>query len=141
MRMNFKMDSVRGFVVGLTLLSFTACTSLQPIRDFTPSRIREQVHAGDRVSILWRSGAQYDVTVTAVDADALHGTATDGKHYKILFEDIRSIEVEKTRGWQVGTVFGATLTVGLVAFLLALIKGWEPGGGESGSSGSSGSRD
>jgi hypothetical protein len=137
--MKFKAISepLRLAVVGITLLSFTACTSLQPIRDFTPSKIHDQVHRGDRVSIVWRNGSEYNLEVFAVDADALRGRADDGKNYKVLFEDIRSIEVEKVRGWQVATGFGAILTIGVIAFLVALIRGWDPGGGgESGSSGS-----
>ncbi len=121
--------------VALTLLSFTACTTLQPIYDFTPSKIRQQVHVGDRVLVVWRSGAEYDLTVISIDDDALHGRTDAGKQYKMAFEGIRAIEVEKTRGWQTATGFGAVLTVGLIAFLLALLKGWDPGGGgESGSS-------
>lgn len=127
----------RNLVVAVTLLAFTACTSMQPIRDFTPSRIREQVHVGDHVFIDATNGSGYDLHVDQIDTDALLGHAPSGKRYKIAFESIRTIQVEKTSGWQAGTGFGAILTVGLIAFLLALLKGWDPGGGgESGSSGS-----
>ena len=124
--------------VAVTLLSFTACTTMQPMRDFTPSRIRHQVEPGQHVSIVAENGNTYDLVVTAVDDDSLTGTAPSGKAYRIHYEAIESIDVERTSGWQVGTGFGAVLTVGLIAFLLALIKGWDPGGGGESSSGGGG---
>jgi hypothetical protein len=120
------------------MVSFTACTTMQPIHDFTPSKIHDRVRVGDHVSIIWRSGAQYDVEVTGIDDDALHGRTAAGKHYKIAFEGIRSIEVAKTSGWQVATGVGAVVTVAVIAFIIALIRGLHDSGAGGESSSSSG---
>lgn len=132
-------SALRLAIVGIMLISFTACTTLQPLQDFTPSKIREQVHVGDRVSIVWRSGARYDIKVTAVDADALHGVTDAGKAYKFLFEGIRSIEVEKRRGWQIGTGIGAAVTVAVVAFIFLLLRSLRSDTGSGGEGGRSSS--
>lgn len=129
----------RYLVVAVTLLCFTGCaTTMVPLTNFTPSRITSEVQVGERVVIGAIDGKVYDLTVTSMRADALYGTAQSGKRYKIPFESIQDITVERKSGWQAGTAFGGILTVGLIAFLLALLKGWDPGGGgESGSGGGS----
>lgn len=110
----------RNLLLAITLLSFTACTTLQPLEDFSPSRIRQQVEVGDRVQIVAMTGATYDLKVTKIGVDALHGKARSGKQYKVMFEAIRSIQIEKVSGWKVATAVGATMTT-LVVIVSALV--------------------
>src|SRR5689334_7752374 len=91
------MTLFRYIVVALTLVSFTACTSMQPIEDVRPSTIRSQVAVGDRASVVFAK-VRYDITVTAVDAEALHGVSAAGKAYKFPFEGIQAIDVEQSSG-------------------------------------------
>lgn len=108
----------RNAAVAITLLSFAGCTTLRPIEDFSPSRIRAGVEAGDRVRIVTLTDARYDLEVTRVESDALYGTARSGKAYKVMFEAIRTIEVEKVAGWKVATGVGATVTALAAAVML-----------------------
>ena len=112
-------------VVALVLPAFVACSSLQPLEDFSPSRIVAKVEPGDEVHIVTLTGSIYDLTVTRVDADSLSGRASSGKRFKIMFEAIQYIEVEeadalKTVGATLLTayaVLSAILVYAVVVFL------------------------
>ena len=106
-------------VIWLTLLSFTACTSLRPIEDFSPSRIRAQVEVGDDVHIVTRKGATYDLTVTRVESDALVGRAESGKLWKVHYEAIEYIEVEEAD--LVGTAGGVLMSFYVVVVTITTI--------------------
>jgi len=127
----------RNFVVLVTLLAYTtliACTSMRPIEDFSPSKIREQVHVGDRASVVYGSSGRYDITVTAVDADALHGVTDAGNGYKFPFEKIRAIDVERTSK---GKTTAVVVPIAVTAFIILLIRslkwGGDPGSADPGS--------
>lgn len=108
----------RNTVVALTVLSFTACTTMRPIEDFSPSSIRQQVEPGDEVHIVTVTDAIYDLTVTKVEADALVGATDAGKSYRVHYEAIKYIEAEKTDAWKTaGTALGGTI---VLLYLLAL---------------------
>lgn len=135
------MTFARNIVAVVTLLAYTtltACTSMRPLEDFSPSKIREEVQVGDRASIVFGPG-RYDVRVTAVDAEALHGVTDAGKAYKFPFEGIRSIDVEQTSK---GKTAAVAISVAVTAFIILLIRsikwGDPGGGGEQGGSGNGG---
>jgi cytochrome c-type biogenesis protein CcmH/NrfG len=119
------MRILRNGCVALTLLCFAGCTTLQPIEDFSPSKIRETVEVGDQVSIVAMNGRTYDLEVTAVEADALRGVAASGKAYKIKYEAIRSIRAEQIHAGHtagaVGTTVGAVVTVAAVVTFIAVL--------------------
>jgi len=115
------VTALRGLAVSITLLCFTGCTTLQPLADFSPSTLRQEVEVGDRVQLVTLEGVAYDLTVTRVDADALHGHGDTGKQYKVMFEAIRTIRVEKLSGWKVATGFGVTVAALAVLAMLAVI--------------------
>ena len=132
-------ESLRLAVTALTLLAFTGCTTLRPIPDFTPSKIRDQVEVGDHVSIAATNGQTYDLEVTKVEADALYGYTKDhAHHYKVPFESIQSIQVEKFSGGKFWTGFGAVVTVGVIVFIIALLRGLHDSGASCDCSSSSG---
>ena len=106
----------------MTLLAFTACTSLRAIEDFSPSSLRAQVEVGDEVHVVARNGKVYDMTVTRVGDGVLEGDG-GGKRYKIAFEAIQHIEVAETD--LVDTAAGTLATIGTVLALIvtyALIR-------------------
>lgn len=126
------MALFRTIVVALTLVSFTACTSMQPIEDFRPSTIRERVAIGDHASVVYAK-VRYDITVTAVDAEAVHGTTETGKAYRFPYEGIQSIDVEQTSGsrnWAMAV--GAAVLV----FIILLIRSIKPDKGSPDTGGS-----
>jgi hypothetical protein len=82
-------------VIAITLLSLTACTTMQTIEDFTPAKVHQYVDQGDEVHIVMANGAVYDLVVTKVEADSLVGKADSGKHWRIKYAAIRHIEVEE----------------------------------------------
>ena len=120
------MTVPRNLCVALTLLCFAGCTTLQPIEDFSPSKIRETVEVGDEVSITGMNGITYELEVTAVEADALRGVSESGKEYRIKFEAMRSIRAEQVHGGHtagaVGTTVGVILTVAAIALIYAFVQ-------------------
>lgn len=82
-------------LIALMLLSFTACTTMRAIEDFSPSRIRARVEVGSEVHIVTRNGKVYDLTVTTIDSDSLLGSSSTGKRYDVAFEAIQYIEVKE----------------------------------------------
>jgi hypothetical protein len=105
------MRLLRDCCVALTLACFAGCTTLQPIEEFSPSTIREEVAVGDRVSIVATNGVTYEFEVTAVEADALRGVSRSGKHYKVMFEAIRTIRAEQVHAGHTAGSIGATIGV------------------------------
>jgi len=103
----------RGAIVGLMLLSFTGCTTLQTIEDFSPSVLEQRIEVGDRVHVVARSGKDYDLTVTRVDGAMLEGHNDAGKRYKIPFEAILHVEVAEAD--VVASAFATLVTVFAVA--------------------------
>jgi len=102
----------RNTVVALTVLSFTGCTTLRPIEDFSPSTIRQQVEPGDEVRIVALTGEIYELTVTKVESDALVGRTDAGKSYRVHYEAIQYIEVEKSDAWKTaGSALGGTVVL------------------------------
>jgi hypothetical protein len=108
----------------LTLLSFTACTTLRPLEDFSPSRIRSQIEVGDDVRIVTLKGVTYELTVTGVQDGSLTGRAASGKRWRIHYEAIQYIEVEEAD--LVGTAGGllTTVYVTAVVILTAALISW-----------------
>lgn len=107
------------------ILSLTACSTLRPIEDFSPSRIQQQVEPGDEVRIVVVAGASYELTVERVEAESLTGRSASGKRYRIQFEAIRHIEVAeadpvKTIGGTLATAYvvvSALVVYAFVAFM------------------------
>jgi hypothetical protein len=130
---------LRNLGVAVTLLCFTGCTTMKEMREFSPSRISQEVRPGDHVLIAANNGQDYDLTVESVGADALQGHTASGKRYKIVFESIDAISVERTDAKQGWTAFGVVMTAAVVAFIWALLRALKfesgPGGGESGGGG------
>ena len=115
---------LKNAVLVLTLLSFTACTSMRPIEDVQPAVIHQEVEAGDWVEIVATNGKTYDLEVTKVEADALYGEADSGKRYKIPLESIKSIRVEKVSGWKTTGVTLVALyvaAIGLVVYIFSAL--------------------
>ena len=113
----------RHAVVAATLLSFTACTTMQPIKNFSPETAPQDIHKGDEVHVVLGNGSVYDLEVTKVEEDSFVGEADSGKSYRIKYASIRSIESEqasagKTAGLGVGAivvVLGAIVVIGTLA--------------------------
>jgi hypothetical protein len=109
-------------VVTVTLLCFTACTTMQPIEDFTPATVHQHVEAGERVHVVLASGAVYDLVVTKVEADSLVGRADSGKHWRIKYDAIRQIEAEEPDAFNsVAAGIGGAVVVLYVVTLIAVV--------------------
>jgi hypothetical protein len=105
------------------LLSFTACTTMRPIEDFSAAKVPQYVQVGEEVHIVLASGAVYDLVVTKVEADSLVGRAESGKHWRIKYDAIQSIEAEEPDALKsVGAGVGiAAVVLYVVAVVGALI--------------------
>lgn len=116
----------RNTAFALALLCLSGCTTLRPIEDFSPSQIRQRVDVGDHVRIVTLTGATYELDVTGLYRDQLHGRNASGQVYKVHFEAIRTIEVADVTGWKVATITGVGITalaVTAFALLLHLLSG------------------
>lgn len=107
-------------LVLMLVCTLVACTTLQPIEDFSPSVIRQQVHVGDHVLIESVKGNTYKLTVTLLDDKSLHGTDANGKGFRVDYEAIRTIKAEEINAAGVAVGFGATLSV-LAAAAFAVV--------------------
>ena len=120
---------LRHAVVAITLLSFTACTSMRPIEDFSPAKVHQHVQVGEKVHVVMASGAVYDLVVTKVEADSLVGKADSGKHWRIRYDAIQSMEAEEPDALKsVAAGVGGTvvvLYVVAVALVYAIFEGLE----------------
>ena len=105
----------RHAVVAATLLSFTACTTMQPIKNFSPATAQEHIHTGDEVHVVLGNGSVYDLEVTKVEEDSFVGEADSGKRYRIKYASIRSIESEQASAGKT-----AGLGAGVMAVLYAV---------------------
>jgi hypothetical protein len=115
--------TARGTLVALMLLSFTACTTMQTIEDFSPTVLEQRIEVDDRVHIVARSGKDYYLTVTRVDSAMLEGHTDAGKRYKIPFEAILHVEIAEAD--VVTSAFATLVTVYVVAsavFLYAILS-------------------
>lgn len=119
----------RGAIVTLMLLSFTACTTMRPIEDFSPAKVPRYVQVGEDVHVVLASGAVYDLVVTKVEADSLVGKAESGKHWRIKYDAIQSIEAEERDALKsVAAGIGGTvvvLYVVAIAFVYMLFEDLE----------------
>lgn len=123
----------RNLLIALTLLTFTACTTLQPLADTQPTTIRQAVQPGDRVAIEKTDGTRLTLKVEEVGDDFLRGTDNAARH-TVPFADIRSV------GTHVMTARDKTWTaVGIGAVVIAVIAvAAGGGGGDGGGSGGGG---
>jgi hypothetical protein len=90
-------------------LVLTSCTTLQtvPVPSGTPPAL-PAIAVGDHVIVVTKSSQRKSFTVTAVEPDALVG-----KHERVAYTDMASLEVERFRK-------GATI-VTVVAIVLAVL--------------------
>ena len=90
---------------------------MRPIENPSPSTIRSKVDVGDDVHVVTKNGNSYELEITQVSEDAIHGTTPQGKRYKVPFAVIEAIEVSE--------VSGAKISGGILLTLVALIGlGW-----------------
>lgn len=113
----------RILIVAITLLCYGCATTMVPLDRFTPSRIVAEVKVGERVIIDATNGQRYDLTVTMIQNDALFGTTKAGKRYKMPYESIDRIEVERHSGWEAGVPVMVLGTAAVIGFIWALIRG------------------
>lgn len=111
------MASRAACILAATLF-FAGCTTLRPLEDFSPTLIREVVQAGDEVEIVTMKGTKYELDVTLVDEESIHGTTASGKRYVVKFEAIRAIRVERVSGLRTAGAVGVTTYVVLMGAII-----------------------
>lgn len=119
------MRLVRTVVALWTALCFTGCTSMQPIKESTPQNAREQLEVGDEVRVVATNGTAYELVVTRVGDDSFSGKAENGKHYKVPYAAIQSIEAEQVSAAKTGGAIGATtivLYIAAIAFFVMVAE-------------------
>lgn len=122
----------KNLLIALTLLSFTACTTLQPLADTQPATIRQAVKAGDRVAIEKTDGTRLTLKVEEVGDDFLRGADNAARH-TVRFSDIRAVETHvMTASDKTWTAVGIGVAVIAVIAVAAGGSGGDGGGGGGG---------
>ena len=108
----------RTLIALLTLVAFTGCTTLQPLADAQPARIREAVQPGDRVELTLADGTTHDLTVESITDDTLVGKDSKRRH-TIPLASIKTLGVRSMttsdKWWTAGIVAGAIAVVAIAA--------------------------
>lgn len=112
-----------------TLLSFTACTTLQTIQSTDASAVRQAVQAGDQVRIQTREGQVHDLTVQRVTESSIDGVGRDGHQQSVTLASIAKLEKQAAGDTNVWVVVGIVAAVGLVIALVAGDGDGNSGGG------------
>lgn len=117
----------RTLIALLTLAAFTACSTLQPLADTQPARIREAVQPGDRVELVLADGTKHELTIESVTDDALVGKDSSRRH-TIPLSSVETLAVRRMttsdKWWTAGIVVGA------IAVVAAAAGGGGSGGGD-----------
>ena len=79
-----------------TLLLQTGCTRMQLVENPEGAALADVIDVGARVRVLDASGVSTDFEVTAIDADRLVGTTSEGETVRFAFGDVREVR-ERTR--------------------------------------------
>lgn len=75
-----------------------ACTSMARI-DATPAALEaNDIEPGDRVTLVFNTGFQEDVTIETIDDSGIRGTREDGRPVTAGFGEIWKIEARKFDG-------------------------------------------
>lgn len=112
----------RLMIILLCLTSMVGCTSMQSVKT-EPSRLAEQLEAGDRLVIYENSGRVIDMTLAMIDGDTLRGALTiaPATVVEVNIADIQKIEVEKIDGGMTAlAVVGGAAAVVVIVPLLAI---------------------
>lgn len=122
---------IRTIIVILLCICMLGCTSMQAVEGPVLAE-PTQLSTGDSVQVTTKAGRSYELTVTELSNDAITGQDDDGKLWKVPFDQVRSLEIErfntaKTAG---ATAAGLSLTaiVLIVLGTIAFGKAIESGG-------------
>ena len=80
--------------------------------------IQSAVDVGDDVEIVTTKGTLLELEVTRISDKAIHGTAWNGKRWKVPFAAIKSIKVEEASGAKTsGLIIGILLLLGALVWV------------------------
>lgn len=97
------------------------CTSMKAVETPT-SATPAQVVAGDQVQVTTKAGKLYVLEITEVSDDAMLGRDEAGKLWKVPFDQIQTLEVEKISAAKTaGATFAGVGVVAVVLFVLGAI--------------------
>lgn len=113
-----------------TLLSFTACTTMQTVQSTDASAVRQTIQAGDQVRIQTQEGAVHELTVQRVTETSIDGVSKDGRQRSVTLASITKLEKQSAAGGSgVWVVLGVVAAVGLIVALVSGGDGNSGGGG------------
>lgn len=104
---------LRAIIAVIVIVCLTGCTSMQVMDRPAAASLRQKIEVGDQVSVLTRTNRHFDLKVTRIDEGAFIGRDTEDKPWKVGYDQIEQLQVEKT-SW--GKTAG--LTVGIVVVVL-----------------------
>lgn len=120
------------------LLMATACTSMRTV-DHSSAESERPVAVGDTARIVTRDGQEIEITVTAVEKDALVGwrtkkagrpasgfeidsasKASTEETLRVPFDQVATVQVQALDGWKTAALVGGTVAgFWLIGLLLA----------------------
>ena len=97
------------------------CTSMKAVERPTVAA-PSQVVVGDEVRVMTKAGKTYAIEVTEMAVDAMIGRDDAGKLWKVPFEQIQTLEVEKlSAGKTAGATFAGLGVAAVALYVLGAI--------------------
>ena len=112
----------------VTVVAFTACTTLKPMADLSPAAMAGSLRAGDIVEVRTGEGGPLVLTVTRVGDDGLTGATADGVEQTIPLGSLAAVNRRELSGART-----TGLVAAIVVALLLLVGDDSVVGGGSGS--------
>ncbi len=112
----------------LISINLIGCTTMKAVERPTPSTANEVI-VGDDVRVTTKAGKTYELEVTAVAETSMTGREKTGKLWKVPFDQIQTLEVEKVSAAKsAGLGLAVTVLLGIAAVIAtgyALEKAFE----------------
>jgi len=99
---------------GLALLTLCGCTSLEyvPVNRSRPEELKSRLSVGEDIVVRMVNGEKHEFRITALENDAIVG-----KHARVAYQDVDTVDVKYT------DYKGTALTTGAVALLAVVVVG------------------
>ena len=109
-------------IVLVTLICMVGCTTMRPVEN-APSELSQNLEMGDKLTIYEKTGRIYEMTLTEMSNDSLHGIGLKNPvQITVQLADIEKIEVEKIDGVKTTVaVIGGLILIVPIALLAGLM--------------------
>ncbi|SFF61179.1 hypothetical protein SAMN04488120_11245 [Fontimonas thermophila] len=107
---------LRTAIVIVTAFCLAGCTTMRAVEApasalSASAKTSDQVKVGDRVELYTRAGHFYALKVVSMDESSLVGRDENGKHWRVPFDQIERMQVQRIDALKTAGAVGAGLVV------------------------------